>query len=77
MVTARACNFGIFGLVMIPDKLKQTDQNIIELLRDRLSLQVTSELPLREAQLAYTTIVSFFSRRGAEAQRMTFKSRFV
>ena len=38
---------------MIPDKLKQTDQNIIELLRDRLSLQATSELPSPEEQLAY------------------------
>jgi len=42
-----------FGLPMIPDKLKQTDQNIIELLRDRLSLQATSELPSPEEQLAY------------------------
>ncbi|MCV3216943.1 hypothetical protein OGM63_26135 [Plectonema radiosum NIES-515] len=77
MATARGCNFGIFGLFMIPDKLKQTDENVIDLLRDRLSLQLTSELPLREAQLAYTAIVSFFSRRGAEAQRKTFKSRLV
>ncbi len=38
---------------MIPDKLKQTDQNIIELLCDRLSLQATSELPSPEEQLAY------------------------
>jgi prephenate dehydrogenase len=38
---------------MIPDKLKQTDQNIIELLRDRLSLQATSELPSPEEQIAY------------------------
>jgi hypothetical protein len=34
-----------FGLFMIPDKLKQTDQNLIELLGDRLSLQATSQKP--------------------------------
>ncbi len=38
---------------MIPEKLKQTDQNLIELLRDRLSLQETSELPSLEEQIAY------------------------
>jgi prephenate dehydrogenase len=38
---------------MIPDKLKQTDKNLIELLCDRLSLQARSELPSPEEQLAY------------------------
>lgn len=37
---------------MIPDKLKQTDRNLIELLGDRLSLQATSQLPSPEEQLA-------------------------
>ncbi|MDF5715615.1 MAG: bifunctional chorismate mutase/prephenate dehydrogenase [Rhizonema sp. NSF051] len=36
---------------MIPDKLKQIDQNLIELLRDRLSL-LTSSVPSTEEQLA-------------------------
>ncbi|WP_017317599.1 bifunctional chorismate mutase/prephenate dehydrogenase [Mastigocladopsis repens] len=36
---------------MIPEKLKQTDQSLIELLRDRLSL--SSELPTIDEQLTY------------------------
>ena len=39
---------------MIPDKLKQIDQNLIELLRDRLSL-LTSSVPSTEEQLAYVS----------------------
>ncbi|MBR8838002.1 MAG: bifunctional chorismate mutase/prephenate dehydrogenase [Stigonema ocellatum SAG 48.90 = DSM 106950] len=37
---------------MVLDKLKQTDQSLIELLGDRLSLLKASELPTIEAQLA-------------------------
>jgi hypothetical protein len=36
---------------MIPEKLKQTDQCLIELLRDRLSLLTASKIPAEE-QLA-------------------------
>ncbi|ARV62700.1 chorismate mutase [Nostocales cyanobacterium HT-58-2] len=38
---------------MIPEKLKQTDQRLIELLCDRLSILKTSKLPDVEEQLAY------------------------
>lgn len=37
---------------MIPEKLKQTDQCLIELLRDRLSLLTASEFPAIDEQLA-------------------------
>jgi len=37
---------------MLPDKLKQTDQSLIALLGDRLSLLAASELPCLEEQLA-------------------------
>ncbi len=40
---------------MIPDKLKQIDENIIELLRDRLSLLATSKVPSPEEQVSAVT----------------------
>ncbi len=38
---------------MIPEKLKQTDERIIELLRDRLSILAQSGMPNIEEQLSY------------------------
>lgn len=38
---------------MIPDKLKETDQQIIKLISDRLSILLESELPTVEEQIAH------------------------